>query len=208
MLCCLCWGGLEDCPFSVPEVIFLDISYTLIRSSRKTLSLEVRPDGTVTVRAPRRLSEKAIRDFVASKESWLREKLQKYESPLPPLTVGELAQLKQQAKEDLSRRVSFWAPQVGVSFERITIRAQKTRWGSCSNGGNLNFNCLLMLSPPEIRDYVVIHELCHRKHMNHSPGFWNEVAKHCPDYARHRKWLKDRGGALIARLPESHCPRA
>ena len=97
---------------------------------------------------------------------------------------------------------------MGVSFERITIRAQKTRWGSCSNGGNLNFNCLLMLSPPEIRDYVVIHELCHRKHMNHSPGFWREVAKHCPDYARHRKWLKDRGGALIARLPESHCPRA
>ena len=208
MLCCLCWGGLEDCPFSVPEVIFLDISYTLIRSSRKTLSLEVRPDGTVTVRAPRRLSEKAIRDFVASKESWLREKLQKYESPLPPLTAGELAQLKQQAREDLSRRVSLWAPQVGVSFERITIRAQRTRWGSCSNGGNLNFNCLLMLSPPEIRDYVVIHELCHRKHMNHSPGFWSEVAKHCPDYARHRKWLKDRGGALIARLPESHCPRA
>ena len=208
MLCCLCWGGLEDCPFSVPEVIFLDIAYTLIRSSRKTLSLEVRPDGTVTVRAPRRLSEKAIRDFVASKEAWLRGKLQKYEPPLPPLTAGELAQLKQQAKEDLSRRVSFWAPQVGVSFERITIRAQKTRWGSCSNGGNLNFNCLLMLSPPEIRDYVVIHELCHRKHMNHSPGFWSEVAKHCPDYARHRKWLKDRGGALIARLPESHCPRA
>ena len=203
----MCWGGLEDCPFSVPEVIFLDISYTLIRSSRKTLSLEVRPDGTVTVRAPRRLSEKAIRDFVASKESWLREKLQKYESPLPPLTAGELAQLKQQAKEDLSRRVSFWAPQVGVSFERITIRAQKTRWGSCSNGGNLNFNCLLMLSPPEIRDYVVIHELCHRKHMNHSPGFWSEVAKHCPDYSRHRKWLKERGGALIARLPESHCSR-
>ena len=204
MLCCLCWGGLEDCPFSVPEVIFLDISYTLIRSSRKTLSLEVRPDGTVTVRAPRRLSEKAIRDFVASKEAWLRGKLQKYETPLPPLTAAELAQLKQQAKEDLSRRVSFWAPQVGVSFERITIRAQRTRWGSCSNGGNLNFNCLLMLSPPEIRDYVVIHELCHRKHMNHSPGFWSEVAKHCPDYARHRKWLKDRGGALIARLPESH----
>jgi predicted metal-dependent hydrolase len=204
----LCWGGLEDCPFSVPEVIFLDISYTLIRSSRKTLSLEVRPDGTVTVRAPRRLSEKAIRDFVASKEAWLRGKLQKYESPLPPLTAAELAQLKQQAKEDLSRRVSFWAPQVGVNFERIIIRAQRTRWGSCSNGGNLNFNCLLMLSPPEIRDYVVIHELCHRKHMNHSPGFWSEVAKHCPDYARHRKWLKDRGGALIARLPESHCPRA
>ena len=200
MLCCLCWGGLEDCPFSVPEVIFLDISYTLIRSSRKTLSLEVRPDGTVTVRAPRRLSEKAIRDFVASKESWLRGKLQKYESPLPPLTAGELAQLKQQAKEDLSRRVSFWASQVGVGFERITIRAQRTRWGSCSGGGNLNFNCLLMLSPPEIRDYVVIHELCHRREMNHSPRFWALVAANCPDYNAARRWLRTEGRTIMERV--------
>ena len=190
--------------FSFPEVIFLDISYTLLRSARKTLSLEIRPDGTLLVRAPKGLSEKAIRDFVASKESWILTKLRKYENrpPLPALTAAELAVLKQQAKEYLPGRVALYGPQVGVTWGRITIRAQKSRWGSCSRQGNLNFNCLLMLDPPEIRDYVVIHELCHRKHMNHSPRFWEEVERVCPDFLQHRKWLKDNGHLLIGRLPE------
>ena len=200
----MCWGGLADCPFFLPGGDFLDIHYTLIRSARKTLALEIRPDGSVLVRAPRRLSERAIRDFVASRESWLRAKLRKYENrpAEPALTEQELAELKRQAREDLSRRAAHFAPLVGVSFGRISIRAQKTRWGSCSRPGNLNFNCLLMLAPPEVRDYVVIHELCHLKHMDHSPAFWAEVARVCPEYARHRKWLKERGSALIARLPE------
>ena len=182
---------------------FLDIPYTLIRSSRKTLSLEIRPDGSVLVRAPRRLSERAIRDFVASREHWLREKLRKFESrpALPTLTEAELRHLKQQAKIFLSHRAALYAPRVGVGYEKITIRAQRTRWGSCSREGNLNFNCLLMLTPLEIRDYVVVHELCHRKHMNHSPSFWAEVARVCPEYAAYRQWLKDNGSSLIARLP-------
>ena len=182
----------------------MDIPYTIIRSSRKTVSLEIRADGSVVVRAPRRLSETAIREFVASKESWLRTKLRKYGNrPVQPVLSGqELAKLKKTAKEDLSLRAAHWAPKVGVTFEKITIRTQRTRWGSCSGRGNLNFNCLLMLVPIEVRDYVVIHELCHRKHMNHSPAFWAEVAKTCPDYALRRKWLKEHGRALIARIPE------
>ena len=181
----------------------MDISYQVIRSSRKTISLEIRPDGSVLVRSPRRLSDRAIRDFVASKEVWLREKLQKYETrpALSPLTDGELEDLKQRAKEDLAERVYRFAPLVGVTHGRITIRAQHTRWGSCSREGNLNFNCMLMLAPPEIRDYVVIHELCHRKHLNHSADFWAQVEAHCPDYRIHRKWLKENGASLIARLP-------
>ena len=89
---------------------------------------------------------------------------------------------------------------MGVSYGRITIRCQKTRWGSCSAKGNLNFNCLLMLAPPEVADYVVVHELCHRKHMNHGAAFWSEVARILPDYARHRAWLKENGSRLLARL--------
>ena len=184
------------------EVIVLDFPYTLIRSSRKTISLEIRPGGTLLVRAPRRMSEKAIRDFVASKEHWIRTKLHKYQNAPAPLTPQELENLKKQAKADFSARVSRLSQQVGVSYGRITLRAQKTRWGSCSAQGNLNFNCLLMLAPEEVRDYVVIHELCHRKQMNHSPAFWAEVARVCPDYARRRQWLKEHGPALIARLPE------
>ena len=89
---------------------------------------------------------------------------------------------------------------MGVTYGRITIRNQVSRWGSCSSVGNLNFNCLLMLAPPEVRDYVVVHELCHRKEMNHSPAFWAEVEKMIPDYKAHKKWLKDNGTALISRL--------
>ena len=180
------------------------LSYHVLRSSRKTISLEVKPDGTVLVRAPRRLSDRAVREFVASKEGWLREKLQKFENrpALPRLTETELSSLKKQARADLCARAARLGPLVGVTFGRITIRAQKTRWGSCSREGNLNFNCLLVLCPEAVRDYVVIHELCHRKEMNHSPRFWAEVARVCPGYAAHRRWLKENGGALIARLPE------
>lgn len=179
-------------------------SYQIIRSKRKTISLEIKPDGSLLVRAPQYLSDRAIRDFVLSKESWLREKLKKYEArpPLPPLTEAELDALKKQARADLTARAARLAPIVGVNFGRITIRAQKSRWGSCSREGNLNFNCLLMLAPQEVREYVVIHELCHLKEMNHSPRFWAEVAKICPGYAAHRRWLKDNGSALIALLPE------
>jgi hypothetical protein len=134
----------------------MPISYSIIRSSRKTVSLEIRSDGTVLVRAPRRLSEKTIREFVQSKEGWLREKLKKYENrpALPAFTESQMETLKKQAKADITARVRRFAPLVGVSYGRITIRAQKTRWGSCSGEGNLNFNCLLVLTPPEIRDYV------------------------------------------------------
>lgn len=89
--------------------------------------------------------------------------------------------------------VEYFARQVGVDYGRITIRNQKTRWGSCSSKGNLNFNCLLMLAPAEILDYVVVHELCHRKEMNHSKAFWAEVEKVLPDYRESVKWLKEKG---------------
>ena len=94
------------------------------------------------------------------------------------------------------------APLAGVSFGRITIRAQKSRWGSCSAQGNLNFNCLLMLAPPEVLDSVVAHELCHLKQMNHSFKFWAEVEKIVPDYRSAKQWLKNCGPALIRRLPQ------
>ena len=80
------------------------------------------------------------------------------------------------------------------------MRAQRTRWGSCSSSGNLNFNCLLALVPPAVLDYVVVHELCHRLEMNHSPRFWQEVGRVMPDYEEHKKWLRENGAELIERL--------
>ena len=97
-------------------------------------------------------------------------------------------------------RVAHFAPLVGVTYGRITVRNQRTRWGSCSSKGNLNFNCLLMLAPPGILDYVVVHELCHRKEMNHSPKFWAEVAKVMPDYKERQKWLRTEGSSIMRRM--------
>ncbi|WP_287884417.1 M48 metallopeptidase family protein [Agathobacter sp.] len=95
--------------------------------------------------------------------------------------------------------MEYFAKLIGVNYGRITIRNQKTRWGSCSSRGNLNFNCLLMLTTPEAIDYVVVHELCHRKQMNHSKAFWSEVEKILPDYKTQVKWLREEGYQIMRR---------
>ena len=110
---------------------------------------------------------------------------------MKPLTRDELQKLADEAVEYIPKRVEHFAKIIGVDYGRITIRNQKTRWGSCSSKGNLNFNCLLMLTPPEVIDYVVVHELCHRKEMNHSKAFWREVEKVIPNYKEYVEWLKN-----------------
>ena len=181
----------------------MDISYEIIRSSRKSLSLQITPAGDVIVRCPRRYPARETERFVESKRPWIEGHLAKIESreTLPALTQTQLRELADRAAKILPERVRYFAPLAGVDFGRITIRSQRTRWGSCSGKGNLNFNCLLLLCPEAVRDYVVVHELCHRKELNHSPKFWAEVEKLCPDYKTHRKWLKENGSSLIGRLP-------
>ena len=100
---------------------------------------------------------------------------------------------REQARARISERAAWFARIMGVSYGRITIRAAKTRWGSCSAKGNLNFHWKLILMPEEVLDYVVVHELAHRKQMNHSPAFWAEVEKVLPDYRERRRWLKTWG---------------
>jgi len=179
-------------------------AYRIIRSSRKSLSLQITPAGEVIVRCPNRMPKRQIEAFLAEKQDWIETHLSKIEARprLPSFTREQLEVLADQARDAIAQRVKHFAPLVGVTYGRITIRSQHTRWGSCSAKGNLNFNCLLMLTPPQVLDYVVVHELCHRKELNHSPRFWAEVEKICPEYRIHRKWLKDNGGALIARLPQ------
>ena len=179
------------------------IPYTLVRSSRKTISILIKPNGEVEVRCPKCCSKREVETFLVSKEDWIRKHLESIAQrpKLPTFSETERKALAEQAAEILPEKVRHYSQRIGVSCGRITIRSQRTRWGSCSTGGNLSFNCLLMLCPEPVQDYVVIHELCHRKEMNHSPAFWSEVEKHCPDYRIHRKWLKDNGASLIARLP-------
>ena len=177
----------------------MELSFQIIRSDRKTLGLQITPQGQVIAHAPRRISTDEIRRFVESKGPWIQKNLQKISSrpQLPKLTLEQLEVLARRALEVLPARVAHYAPQVGVTYGKITIRNQRTRWGSCSSAGNLNFNVLLMLTPLEVLDYVVVHELCHRLEMNHSPRFWAEVARVLPDYRTSLQWLKENGAALI-----------
>ena len=179
------------------------MEYTVIRSDRKTLSLQVRPKGLI-VRAPRRVSEAQIAEFVKRHRRWIETHLARVQDAeaeaLPPLSMKEIDALADRAMEVIPARVRYYAEKLGVTYGKITIRNQRTRWGSCSSGGNLNFNCLLMLTPPEVIDSVVVHELCHRLQMNHSPAFYAEVLRVYPEYHKWHGWLREHGSAILGRM--------
>lgn len=178
------------------------IKYNLIRSNRKTISLQLAADGALTVRAPAGMPESEIRKFVEAKRSWIQSHRSKLaaQPQEPNLTMADIHTLADRALKVIPARAAHFAPIVGVNYRRITIRNQRSRWGSCSSEGNLNFNCLLMLCPAEVVDYVVVHELCHRKEMNHSPRFWAEVERVLPDFKQRERWLKDHGTAIMRRM--------
>ena len=175
------------------------IDYEIIYSKRKTISIEITPVGKVLVRAPKRVPEKEIKDFLEAKEAWIRKHLdrvqkeQDKQAAIEPLTDEEIAALKESAKYYFPQKVEEYAKLMGVTYGKITIRFQHSLWGSCSSKGNLNFNCLLMRLAPELRDYVIVHELAHRKHMDHSAAFWKTVEKILPDYGARRQSLREEG---------------
>lgn len=187
--------------------IFDKYNIDLIRSDRRTVSLEVKPDLRIVVRVPRRMPLYEIAGFIRDREAWIEKAFEKIRlsneknSHLVPFSEEEIKKLTQLAKKTIPVKVEYYARLMGLDYGRITIRSQKSRWGSCSSKKNLNFNCLLMLTPVEVQDYVVVHELCHLKEMNHSVRFWSEVEAVLPDYRVRRKWLKDNGSALISKLP-------
>lgn len=190
------------------QISFAGTTVFVVRSRRRSIGLELKPDGTVYLRLPLRVSQRDVQAFLQSKEAWLRRHLNEQAARdraaeamgLAPLTETELSALTKAAREDLTARCEHFAPLVGVDYGRISIRHQKTRWGSCSAKGNLNFNCLLMLAPEEVRDYVVVHELTHRREMNHSPKFWAAVEAVLPEYREQERWLKKNGPLLQRRI--------
>lgn len=163
------------------------IEYELVRSRRKSISLQIKSDGRIVVRAPFRLAKYRIDNFVMEHGAWINRQLSKvkqYQAERYEITDRQRAEGIQKAKDIFPKR---------VAYGRITIREQKTRWGSCSGAGNLNFNWKLVLMPPEVLDYVVVHELAHRKEMNHSERFWKVVEAEMPDYVERRRLLKVTG---------------
>jgi len=168
------------------------MEYILIRTNRKTVAIYIRPGGLVEVRAPQRCPKRDIERFLASKAKWIEEKralMLTRERHRPEPDAALEASLRARAKIVLPQRVAYFADLMGVAPAQIKITGARTRWGSCSAKGNLNFSWRLMLAGgPEI-DYVVVHELAHLREMNHSPRFWAVVEAALPDYRERKKSL-------------------
>lgn len=177
------------------------------RSARKTISARIVGD-TLEIRAPLQMTDADIEEFIRRHRRWIQNHLEKAGNAGKEaqeaqaagyLSDEEIHALGERAVSEIPPRVKYYAQKMGVTYGRITIRCQKTRWGSCSSRGNLNFNCLLMLCPQEVIDAVVVHELAHRKEMNHSERFYREVYRVYPEYDRWNRWLKENGGVLLKR---------
>ena len=181
------------------------MEFEVIRSDRKSFGAEIK-QGKLIIRAPLQASNEDINNFMLKNRKWIETHLakaqakEKAKESYHRLTADEIQTLSNRALEVIPERVKHYAALLGVTYGRITIRNQRSKWGSCSSKGNLNFNCLLMLTPPEVIDSVVVHELCHRKEMNHSDKFYAEVLRVFPDYWRCDKWLKDNGDILMTMM--------
>lgn len=185
------------------------IKYKIVRSRRKSIGIEICPDGEVLVRAPVNAPLNVIENLIQERSQWIKEhqgmvierdKARKEMlAALDPITMEDMERMGDEMLKVFPQRVKMFAEMLNVTYGRITIRNQKTRWGSCSSKGNLNFNCLLMEMPEAIRDYVIVHELCHRIELNHSKRFWALVEAVMPDYKERRRYLKEEGEKVMLR---------
>ena len=184
----------------------ISVPVQLIRSGRKTIGVKVDQKGVATAQAPYLAKEADILAFLSQHADRIEQYVQRSRIAAEQaedagrFSAAELEHMAQQAVQVIPQRVAYYARLLGVTYGRITIRNQKSRWGSCSSKGNLNFNCLLMAAPAEVLDSVVAHELCHRKHMDHSKAFYAELYKLFPDYDRCSRWLKEQGVVLMRRM--------
>lgn len=171
------------------------ISYSLKRSPRsRALRVSVYCDGRCVVTAPQHAPESAISDFVASRADWIRRALERF-MPFRPYvrrksSRREYLKHRESARALVLSRLPELNRAYGFKYGRVAIKDQKSRWGSCSERGNLNFNYRLALVSPRLADYVIVHELCHIAEFNHSPQFWALVERSLPDYRERRAELR------------------
>ena len=176
-----------------------EFEYQVIRSARKTMTLEVRRDGNVIVRAPLRTGLPRIKRFVNQKQEWVlgcleRTKEYREEKPLS----ADLSEAKRnvyirKAKETITKRVSYFARLMGVSYRNITIREQKTRWGSCSiHSKKIRMNLQLAVKSEECVEYVLVHELCHLLEPSHNQRFYDLMSHFLPDWRERKQKLNEK----------------
>ncbi len=170
-------------------------SYTLKRRSQaRRIRLAVHADGRVVVTAPSRVDERVVRLFVESKSDWVVAKIKVFQArvtadPTKPY-FGPYDAQKKEALEFVVARLRFFNTTYGFHVGQVSVRDQKTRWGSCSRAGNLSFNYRIASLPEELADYVIVHELCHLKEFNHSKSFWEQVSRVFPHHASLRRQLR------------------
>ena len=176
--------------------------YTLRENARaKRVSITVRPDGSVFVSKPRWASEREVEGFVARSAAWIARAKARFEG-LPKTSRIETSRkeykrYKQAALDFVERRIRHFNAHYHLHYRKLFIRNQKSRWGSCSHIGNLAFNYRLLFLPQHLADYIIVHELCHLRHMNHSRAFWAAVAETIPDHLACRKELRKLERALL-----------
>jgi len=178
------------------------IEYELKRSRRsKRVSLSVNKEAKVVLTLPSRASEALAEEFIRAKAQWLIKQINFFKKrsnfSITKISPADYQKNKEQALKQIRARVDYFNQIYKFKFNRISIKNQTTRWGSCSRRGNLNFNFRLIFLPAVLMDYVVVHELCHLKEFNHSKNFWTLVAKTFPNYNSIRKNLKDSGLNLL-----------
>ncbi|MEK7632208.1 MAG: M48 family metallopeptidase [Patescibacteria group bacterium] len=172
------------------------IPYVLRRKRfSRVLRFAVHADGRLVVTAPVLIGKRTIEKMIAEKREWILEKLEiarKNAKPVAPKrTKKEIADDKDRALALIRDRIEHFNLVYRLSWKRIAIRNQKTRWGSCSRKGNLNFNYKIALLPPHLADYIIVHELCHLAQMNHSKKFWELVAQTIPDWRGRRNEIRE-----------------
>lgn len=172
------------------------ISYSL-RISRKArnLRLTIYPDGNMTATLPYRMEEFLIEKFILKKAEWILKKLKHVArfgirggGLLRKRSKKEYLENKKRASDFVTNRLEHFNQFYNLSFKKVSVKNQRTRWGSCSKSGNLNFNYKIIFLPERLADYIIVHEICHLEEFNHSKDFWNLVAKIFPDY---RKIIKE-----------------
>ena len=170
------------------------MDYKIIRSKRKTISIEIKKDKTVTVRAPLRATDEYIDKVVKSKKSWIEKHLESISeyAPEPILTPKQIEAFIAEAHQKLPEKVRYYSMLMKVVPTKITVTGARTRFGSCSGKNSICFSYHLMRYPDKAIDYVVVHELAHRAEMNHSPRFYSIVERYLPDYRERRALLKDK----------------
>lgn len=166
--------------------------YTVRHSDRaRSLRVDIHPDGAVIVVVPSRTPAQHVERFVERHRSWIERALMRTrDREVIYIKRSDIPRLKREAYGHARRLAAAYAAQYGYSHARITIRAQRSRWGSCSRSGNLSFNYKIAALPPELREYIVAHEICHLGAFDHSARFWQLVERTIPDYRARRARLR------------------